>query len=229
MFGYWLFSLARKCGTSILDGRKKGFGGLGAEVSLGRRRLTAEESRAAALDAARCLLLEEGPQAVTLKAVAARVNRTHANLLHHFGSAAGLQLALADYLATAICDEMSESARFWHADNADPRILVGLVFDTFGSKAGGALAAWMLCTGHKGALDPIVKAVQDLIDRCLPVDLGEGESVKRRELTYSLVLMALGKALMGEELASALAVDHGAVRRHGEDLFTGARARQSAV
>ncbi len=60
-----------------------------------RRRLSQEESRTAALEAARKLLIEMGPQAVTLKAVAARIGRTHANLLHHFGSAAGLQKALA--------------------------------------------------------------------------------------------------------------------------------------
>ncbi|WP_448889270.1 TetR family transcriptional regulator, partial [Enterobacter hormaechei] len=51
-----------------------------------RKRLSPQESRIAALDAARALLIEAGPQAVTLKAVAARIGRTHANLLHHFGS-----------------------------------------------------------------------------------------------------------------------------------------------
>ena len=51
-----------------------------------RRRLSPEESRTAALVAARILLIETGPQSVTLKAVAARIGRTHANLLHHFGS-----------------------------------------------------------------------------------------------------------------------------------------------
>ena len=68
-----------------------------------RRRLPPEESRRAALEAARALLIEAGPQAVTLKAVAGRIGRTHANLLHHFGSAAGLQKALAAYLAQAVC------------------------------------------------------------------------------------------------------------------------------
>ena len=48
------------------------------------RRLSPEASRMAALEAARSLLLEAGPQAVTLKAVAGRIGRTHANLLHHF-------------------------------------------------------------------------------------------------------------------------------------------------
>jgi AcrR family transcriptional regulator len=68
-------------------------------MSIVRKRLSPEESREAALEAARELLLETGPQAVTLKAVAARIGRTHANLLHHFGSAAGLQKALVASLA----------------------------------------------------------------------------------------------------------------------------------
>ena len=73
------------------------------------RRLTQFESRSAALRAARDLLVEDGPQAVTLKAVAARIGRTHANLLHHFGSAAGLQRALAEHLAAGICTRIGEA------------------------------------------------------------------------------------------------------------------------
>ena len=60
-------------------------------MSIVRERLSPGESRAAAIEAARRLLIHSGPQAVTLKAVAAEVGKTHANLLHHFGSAAGLQ------------------------------------------------------------------------------------------------------------------------------------------
>jgi AcrR family transcriptional regulator len=56
------------------------------------RRLSPEASRSAALERG-ALLIEQGPQAVTLKAVSARIGRTHANLLHHFGSAAELQRA----------------------------------------------------------------------------------------------------------------------------------------
>ena len=75
-----------------------------------RRRLTPEESRDAALDAARTLLIEMGPQAVTLKAVASRIGRTHANLLHHFGSASGLQKALIAHLADTITTRIGAAA-----------------------------------------------------------------------------------------------------------------------
>src|SRR3546814_12730242 len=72
-------------------------------MSIVKKRLSPEESRSAALEAARHILIEMGPAAVTLKAVAARIDRTHANLLHHFGSAAGLQKALAAYQAEHVC------------------------------------------------------------------------------------------------------------------------------
>ena len=76
-------------------------------MSIVRKRLTPEASKSAALDAARDLLIEAGPQAVTLKAVSGRIGKTHANLLHHFGSAADLQKALAKYLAEAICVDIA--------------------------------------------------------------------------------------------------------------------------
>ena len=76
-----------------------------------RKRLSPEESRTAALEAARGLLIETGPQSVTLKAVAQRIGRTHANLLHHFGSASGLQKSLAAHLATTVCETIKDAVR----------------------------------------------------------------------------------------------------------------------
>src|SRR3546814_16661435 len=88
--------------------------------------MTPQESRDAALEAARALLLESGPQAVTLKAVAARIGRTHANLLHHFGSAAGLQKALIERMAGAITSTIREAALRARAVDQNPREVVDL-------------------------------------------------------------------------------------------------------
>ncbi len=74
-----------------------------------RKRLSPDESRAAALAAAYDILLADGPQAVTLKAVAGRIGRTHANLLHHFGSALELQKALAAMLAERVCASIADT------------------------------------------------------------------------------------------------------------------------
>ena len=66
-----------------------------------RIRRTSTEARALALESARKLLLAKGPDAVTLQAVAADLGMTHTNLIHHFGSAGGLQTALIGGLAAS--------------------------------------------------------------------------------------------------------------------------------
>jgi AcrR family transcriptional regulator len=181
-----------------------------------RKRLTPEESRDAALEAARAILIEAGPQAVTLKAVAARIGRTHANLLHHFGSAAGLQRALARSLAETVCARIVGLIHEAHANDearteAKPREVVDLAFDAFDKSGAGALASWMILSGNEDALDPILDVIHQLVDQIAAVE-GEESSVSLREDTLSLVLMAMGDALLGEPLAKSLDLPRGAAR-----------------
>ena len=187
-----------------------------------RKRLSPEESRTAALEAARALLLELGPQAVTLKAVAARIGRTHANLLHHFGSAAGLQKALARHLSTTVCATIADAVFAQRAGLGSAREIVDLTFDAFDREGAGALASWMLVSGNEDALDPIVEAVHDLVDK-----LGPGmESVETmHETTLVLTLMALGDALLGGALANALSLPRQSARNTAERLLTESIAR----
>ncbi len=170
-------------------------------MSIVKKRLSPEHSRAAALNAARELLIEAGPQAVTLKAVAGRIGRTHANLLHHFGSAAGLQKALIKSLAESVTAEIGAAVLRSRAGDHDPREVVDLTFDAFDRGGAGALASWMLLSGNEDALDPILEAIHRLVD-----ELGEGHdgSIPLHEQTLSLVLTALGDALLGGPMASAL-------------------------
>jgi AcrR family transcriptional regulator len=156
------------------------------------------------MDAARAILLEDGPQAVTLKAVAARMGRTHANLLHHFGTAAGLQKELAGSMAEQVCANIADivlAARKGERE-ADPRMLVDLTFDAFDQQGAGALATWMIMSGNLDALDPILNAIHKLLDQ-LHLDRAEDER-SMHEDTLTLVLMALGDALLGGPMAKAL-------------------------
>lgn len=175
-----------------------------------RERLSPEESRAAALEAAQRLLLESGPQAVTLKAVAAEVGKTHANLLHHFGSAAGLQAELARSIADRVCAGIAEAVGRTRQGEADPIEIVDRTFDAFGREGAGALAAWMILSGNRDALNPILEAIHNLVD-----SLGEGhEDRPVHETTLWLVLAALGHSLLGHEMAEAL----GLPREKARDL-----------
>jgi len=175
-----------------------------------RKRLSPEESRDAAIEAARDLLLEVGPQAVTLKAVAARIGRTHANLLHHFGSAADLQRALIKHLADSITARILEAARRARANDQDPREVVNMTFDAF-AKGAGAMASWMILTGNQDALDPILDAIHRLVDE-LAKDHEDHTAMTLQEETLQLVLMALGDALLGGPMAKALGLPREAAR-----------------
>jgi AcrR family transcriptional regulator len=169
-------------------------------MSTARARLSPEASRAAALEAARALLLESGPQAVTLKAVAARMGKTHANLLHHFGTAAGLQAALARYIAERVTASIGSAVQRARQGEADPREVVDRTFDAFGREGAGALAAWMILSGNRNALDPVLDAIHALVDR-----LREGhEDRPVPDTTLWLVLAALGDSLLGGAMANAL-------------------------
>lgn len=197
-------------------------------MSIVRKRFSPEESRSLALEAARELLIEAGPQAVTLKAVAGRMGRTHANLLHHFGSAADLQMALAAHMAEQVCATIAEVVLKARKGEADPRDIVDLTFDAFDSQGAGALATWMVMTGNERALDPIVGAIHDLLDQ-----LREGnEDGMMNEDTLAIVLLAMGDSLLGAPLAKALGLPRETAREIALKLLMaspGVQSRLAAV
>jgi AcrR family transcriptional regulator len=184
-------------------------------VSISRKRLNSEESRSVALEAARQLLLEQGPQAVTLKAVAAKVGKTHANLLHHFGSAAGLQAELALSIADRVTGSIAEAVERARAGEKDVRDVVDGTFDAFDREGAGALAAWMILSGNRDALDPILNSIRGLVSQ---LRVGHEEH-HVPESTLWLVLAALGDALLGEPITSALGLDRDAARRIATDAL----------
>jgi AcrR family transcriptional regulator len=179
-----------------------------------RKRLSQEESRTVALEAARTLLIELGPQAVTLKAVASRIGRTHANLLHHFGSAAGLQKALAAHLAVTICATIEDAVLASRAGQGSPREVVDLTFDAFDKEGGAALATWVIVNGNEDALEPILETIHELVD-----DLGSHETGQMHDTTHTICLMALGDALMGEALARTLGLPRTIARDKAEQIL----------
>nr|WP_083720822.1 TetR family transcriptional regulator [Sphingopyxis sp. QXT-31] len=187
-----------------------------------KKRLSPEESRSAALEAARTILVEMGPAAVTLKAVAARIDRTHANLLHHFGSAAGLQKALAAYQAETVCATIGRKMAESPPGERNVREIVDLAFDAFNEGGAGALATWMAATGNEDALDPIVEAIHRLIDGMAP---DAHEKRLMHEDTLALVLMALGDAQLGGPMAEALDLPRDTSRVLATELITGRIAK----
>jgi AcrR family transcriptional regulator len=175
---------------------------------LPRKRVSPAESRAAALEAARDLLKKEGAAAVTLQSVAARVGRTHANLLHHFGSAAGLQRALAEDIAQTVSASIEGAIRKRREGTGTERDVVDAMFEAFRREGAGELIGWVALTRQREALEPVVATIERVI-RTMRA-LGDTRPVDA--MTLSLTLLAIGDSLAGEEIARACGLGREAVR-----------------
>ncbi|MDE0946526.1 MAG: TetR family transcriptional regulator [Sphingobium sp.] len=198
-------------------------------MSIKRVRLSPDESRLAALEAARILVIESGPQAVTLKAVAAQIGRTHANLLHHFGSAAGLHKALAAYLGDTITATIGEAVDAARRGKVSPRTIVDMTFDAFDREGAGALASWMLALGNEDALDPVVEAIHRLVDKLTATALTPHLAELIRDNTLMLVLLALGDSQMGGPMAGALGLPREKAREIATRSLTFALMQEAAT
>ena len=177
-------------------------------MSIVRKRLSQEESRTAAIVAARQLLREEGAAAVTLKAVASRIGRTHANLLHHFGSAAGLHRALAESIAKTVADSIHEAIVQRRRGEAQVRDVVDAMFDAFRTEQVGELIGWIALTRQREALTPVT----DTVAAILADFRAEGDMRAMDQVILGLVLLAIGDSLVGPEIAAATGDDPAAVR-----------------
>ncbi len=171
-----------------------------------RVRRSADDARTAALDAAQDLLRADGPTALTLKAVAAAIGVTHANLLHHFGSAAGLQDALMERMIRDAVGRVEATVARIRAGEGSPRDLVDAAFDAFSEAGIGRLAAWLHATGDAERLGPLFAVLGDLIrsleaGALLPPDLARD---RISDMTLTLVLMGFGDALAGPMLHEAV-------------------------
>jgi len=87
-------------------------------------------------------------------------------------------------------------------------VIVDQCFDAFGKEGAGALAAWMILTGNRDALNPILDSIRGLVSQ-----LAAGLDAHHvAESTLSLVLNALGDSLLGPPIAEALGLTRDAAR-----------------
>ena len=180
-----------------------------------RRRRAPDEARREALVSARQLLIDSGPTAVTLKAVGDEIGVTHANLIHHFGSAAGLQSALMGSMVRDLTDALDAAVTQLRSDAGAPRALVDAVFDAFDKGGAGRLAAWIALSGDLQHLEPVRAAVQDLVKAIAEKFAAEGEQTHNRitSAVLFIALCAFGDAVIGAPLRDMLDRDEDSARK----------------
>lgn len=180
-----------------------------------RRRRSPEEARHEALASAKKLLLDRGPDGVTLKAVADDIGMSHGNLIHHFGSAAGLQSALMGDMVRDLTRALEEAVLKVRSEDSGPRELVDTVFEAFDSGGAGHLAAWIGLSHDLGQLDAVREAVMDLVEAIgEKVSAGGGEQPKHiPSALLFITLCAFGDSVIGGALCDMLGRDRESVRR----------------
>lgn len=184
-------------------------------ASTKRRKRSPEEAKHEALAAARELLLAGGPKAVTLSNVGKAVGMTHANVIHHFGSAAELQSALMGSMVGDLAQSIEEAVAHVRSDKAAPRQLVDIVFDAFEKGGAGMLAAWMALSQEVSHLEPVADAVNSLV-KAIEDRAGLTDDVAHRRITSAVLLIALcgfGDSVIGPQLREMLGRDPEAARR----------------
>ena len=76
-------------------------------------------------------------------------------------------------------------------------------------------------TGNEDSLDPIIETIHELVDELAPEEADDhGGVLAMHENTLTLVLLALGDALIGKALARALKLPDSAARDRAEELLT---------
>jgi AcrR family transcriptional regulator len=169
-----------------------------------RRKRLGDEAREEGLIAARGLLLDRGPAAVTLANVGREIGMSHANVLHHFGSAAGLQSALMGSMIRDLTTALDDAVAALSSDSAAPRALVNRVFDAFDRGGAGHLAAWIAMSRDFGHLEPIREAVRSLVVAFRDKFVDEDADPRVRAAVLLIAVCAFGDAVIGPQLREML-------------------------
>lgn len=179
---------------------------------LRRRKRLGDEAREEGLIAARKLLLAGGPSAVTLASVGREIGMSHANVLHHFGSAAGLQSALMGSMIRDLTTALDDAVAHLRSDTAAPRTLVDQVFDAFGPGGAGQLAAWIAMSRDFGHLEPVREAVQSLVVAFREKFVEQEADARVRAAVLMIAICAFGDAVIGPHLRDMLGQSDDAMR-----------------
>lgn len=170
-----------------------------------RRKRSPEEARREALAAARDLLLDEGPQAVTLARVGAAIGMSHTNLIHHFGSAGALHSDLMAAMVRDLASELDVLILAVQSGEVAPLAIVDQVFDAYDRGGGGQLAAWIAMEREFDHLEPVGQAVADLVSAIAGrFPTLQDADARIRAVVLLIAVSAFGDAVIGPHLRGML-------------------------
>jgi AcrR family transcriptional regulator len=170
------------------------------------------------LDAAERLLIEGGPLAVEVRAVAHRVGMTDAGVYHHFGTREALLLALLRHGGRRLRDAVERTIATWTEGAADVESLIESIAALY-RDGYAALAVALHGAGWRdrggGLLEPVVQALQAA--RMRP--RGVAPPIEETRLAVAALHQALAtEPLYGTAFRRSAGLDAHAAARSDEQL-----------
>jgi AcrR family transcriptional regulator len=165
-----------------------------------RLRRSPEAARENILIAAEALLVERGPQAIKLADVAKAAGVVHANVIHHFGSIAGVETALMERMIRQLADRIIAG---FNQDGATPGFGAQALFDAFEAKGAARLAAWLELTGEGRRMTLVREVVDAVVDTRVARDAGVDREAIIDFILLNIIL-AVGVGLFGPTLGALL-------------------------
>lgn len=171
-----------------------------------RVRRSPEQARKHILDAAEQLLVEGGPQAVAVRAVAERAQMTDMGVLHHFGSRDELLAQLLHHVAAKFRAAMDELAVRWRAEGACLGDLVELLSAAY--RAGhGRLALALHETGVRERGRPMLGPIVDALHEARLRHGDKGADLQDTRLAVAALHQALAlEPLVGAEFRRSVGI-----------------------
>ncbi len=169
-----------------------------------RRKRIGPEVREKALAIARRLLLQRGPSAVTLANVGDELRMTHANVLYHFGSAAGLQSALMEAMVNDLTIALHHIVAVLGDEAIGPIVVVDRIFDAFDAGGAGPVCAWIILSGKVEYLAPLRDALIVLVKAIADLEGGSRVDDRVRAALLMMTVAAFGDAVFGPHVRAML-------------------------
>ena len=176
------------------------------------RRRKPDDVRREALEVGRRLLIAGGPAALTLKAVGAEMGMSHANLIHHFGSADAYQTSLKDEMVRNLTRRATTLVAGAGDAEPDTTSIVNDVFDAYDAGGIGILMAWSVLSGAPREKIEMTDTMRALVDALEPRIPHPDAAARARRIVSLVTMLALADGLIGALLADAVGDERGAMR-----------------
>lgn len=128
-----------------------------------RKRRTAEEARAAILDAAERRLVASGPTAIRLQEVAAEVGVSHPTVLHHFGSREALVEAVVARALDSLHADLLRAVQSSPESQDRLESLLDAVFETLVMRGHGRTFLWLMLSGYAPTEDLRIRSLAEAV------------------------------------------------------------------